>query len=153
MQRSLLYQVGQSGAEAGIDLESWVSDLHLAEELGLESAWCFPAVGESGDFQGSAPEVWLAALAARTERLRLGWGVPGLMPPAKPPLRVAEQAAALDLACQGRLDFAVLPGAAGAEVEVEVVEAAADAAMGEAEPGAPAGWDEGARMLVEMWDA
>lgn len=169
MERSLLYQVGHapssgraSGADASpitnpiakpnADLAAWVADLHLAEEVGLTSVWCFPVAGEEGDFGGSAPVVWLAALAARTERLRLGWGVPGMMPPAKPPFRIAEQAAALDLASKGRLDFAVLPdvgGAAGpADPETEA-ESSEDA-------GADAGddaWDEGARMLVEMWDA
>lgn len=117
-----------------------MADLHLAEEVGLSSVWCFPVAGEGGDFGGAAPEIWLAALAARTERLRLGWGVPGMMPPAKPPFRIAEQAAALDLASKGRLDFAVLPDVGGAAVAPDQ-----DSPDGR--------WDEGARMLVEMWDA
>ncbi len=161
MERSLLYQVGhdqaaprasQAGASArsepNADLEAWVADLLLAEELGLTSVWCFPVSGEAGDFRGSAPAIWLAALAARTERLRLGWGVPGMMPPAKPPFRIAEQAAALDLASKARLDFAVLP-----EIGVDIVATESEEGADSSEATGEGAWDEGARMLVEMWDA
>lgn len=152
MERSLLYQVGEEAASPGQGesrgagaLSAWAAELRLAEELGLTSVWCFPVAGEAGDFSGSAPEIWLAALAARTERLRIGWGVPGMMPPTKPPFRIAEQAAALDLSSKGRLDFAVLPGV-GESTPNHV-------AVTEAESGEERVWDEGARMLVDMWDA
>lgn len=131
MHRSLLYQLG---ASERFDVESFLEEVELAEELGLDGVWCFPASGPEGDFRGSAPAVWVSALASRTRRIRLGWGVAELAPPAHPPLRFAEQAAAIDVASEGRLELALLPGAGVA-------------------PDGVSAWDEGARMLVEMWDA
>ncbi len=130
MQRSLLYQFGHR--EAG-HLDQVVEEVLLAEQLGFESVWCLPAVGEAGDFGLGAPEIWLAALAGCTKRIRLGWGLASMAPPRLAPIRSAEQGASLDLASKGRLDLALLPDAT---VEVDA-----------AEP-----WDEGLRMLVEMWD-
>lgn len=130
MKRSLLYQVG--GPE-GADFETLGREVALAEELGVDTVWCFPTTAEDGSFAGSAPVIWLAGLASRTERVRLGWGVAGQVPPARPPLRVAEQAATLDLASAGRLDVALLP-------EALLEEDGTD-------------WQEGYRMLVDMWDA
>jgi alkanesulfonate monooxygenase SsuD/methylene tetrahydromethanopterin reductase-like flavin-dependent oxidoreductase (luciferase family) len=49
--------------------------------------------------------VFLAYLAAKTENIRLGHGVKLLPFNYNHPVRVAEQAAVLDLVCGGRLDF------------------------------------------------
>ena len=76
-------------------------------------------------------------MASSTEGIRLGWGLSGMTPPERAPIGVAEQAASLDLASQGRLDLAFLP-------DGELIDVA---------PRAASGWDEGIRMLVEMWDA
>jgi len=130
MKRSLLYQLG--GAE-GADFETLAEEVGLAEELGVDTVWCFPSAGEEGDFRDSAPEIWLSALASRTTRIRLGWGLAGMTPPDRPPMRVAEQAASLDLSSEGRLEVALLPD-------------------GELAEGEDAAWQEGFRMLVEMWD-
>ncbi|MEM9174418.1 MAG: LLM class flavin-dependent oxidoreductase [Myxococcota bacterium] len=126
MKRSLLYQVG---GPDGTDFETLAAEVALAEELGVDTVWCFPSSGDDGSFRGSAPEIWLAGLAERTTRIRLGWGIGELLPPDRPPMRVAEQGAALDLASEGRLEVALLP------------------------EGDLAGtWDEGYRMVVDMWD-
>lgn len=128
MKRSILVQIG--GAEA-IDFETLATEVGLAEDLGLDTAWCFPSVADDGSFRGSAPEIWLSGLARRTEQIRLGWGVGEMLPPTSPPMRVAEQGAALDLASEGRLDVGLLPAG-----ELEGTD-----------------WQEGYRMLVDMWDA
>lgn len=130
MKRSILVQTGGGEESAFEDL---LEEVQLAEELGLGSVWCFPAAGAAGDFRDSAPVIWLSALAARTERIRLGWGLPSMLAPKSPPMRVAEQAAVIDLASKGRLDLAFLPD-------------------GELEDGEEGPWDEGMRMLVDMWD-
>lgn len=130
MKRSLLYQVG--GADSA-DFETLVREVCLADELGVDTVWCFPATGEDGGFGGSAPAIWLSALAARTERIRLGWGLADMTPPKTAPMRVAEQVASIDQASGGRLEVGLLPTA-------ELV--------GEGD----LGWQEGFRMLVEMWD-
>jgi luciferase family oxidoreductase group 1 len=62
---------------------------------------------------GSAPEVLLAALAARTQRIRLGSA--GVMLPHYAPLKVAEQFRVLDALAPGRIDLGVgrAPGSDG----------------------------------------
>ena len=135
MRRSILYQLG---ARIGERFDVLLDQVRLADELGLDAVWCFPASDDEGRFRGSAPEIWLSALASRTERIRLGWGMVEMTPPPSPPLRVAEQAAALDLASEGRLEVAFLPdGELPAESEERPEH----------------GWAEGIRMLVDMWDA
>ena len=55
-----------------------------------------------------APFVFLAQVAAQTSRIRLGTGIVTL--PLELPIRVAEDAAVLDLMCGGRLEVGVGPG-------------------------------------------
>ncbi len=130
LKRSILVQIGSSDELA---FEEFREEVQLAEKLGLDSVWCFPTAGASGDVRESAPLIWLSALASQTEKIRLGWGLADMLAPASPPIRIAEQAAALDIASKGRLDLSCLP-------ETELVDA----------PDEP--WDEGIRMLVDMWD-
>ncbi len=130
MKRSILVQVGSADE---LVFDELLTEVRLAEELGIDSVWCFPAAGAKGDFRDSAPSIWLSALASQTERIRLGWGMAAMLAPTKPPMRVAEQGAAIDLSSKGRLDLAFIPDG---ELD-EVV-------------GGP--WDEGMRMLVDMWD-
>ena len=130
MNRSLLYQIGAGGRE---DFSVMLDEIELAEALGIDTVWCFPESGEKGDFLEGAPAIWLSAFSERTHRIRLGWGVAGMAPPAVPPIRLAEQVASIDLASKGRLELAFLP----------------DGILADDETGP---WDEGLRMLVEMWD-
>lgn len=62
---------------------------------------------------GSAPEVLMAAIAARTERIRVGSA--GVMLPHYAPLKVAEQFRVLDALAPGRIDLGVgrAPGSDG----------------------------------------
>lgn len=73
----------------------------LAERLGFDSVW----LGEHHfcDYVLSAPPVVLAAIAARTERLRLGTGVTLLAN--LDPVRVAEDYATLDGISNGRVEL------------------------------------------------
>jgi alkanesulfonate monooxygenase SsuD/methylene tetrahydromethanopterin reductase-like flavin-dependent oxidoreductase (luciferase family) len=74
-----------------------------ADELGMHSAWIgehhFNSLGVL-----SCPDLVLAFIAARTQRLRLAPAVTVL--PLHHPIRVAEQWATLDLLSGGRVDFA-----------------------------------------------
>jgi alkanesulfonate monooxygenase SsuD/methylene tetrahydromethanopterin reductase-like flavin-dependent oxidoreductase (luciferase family) len=74
-----------------------------AEQIGMNSAW----IGEH-HFNGlgvlSCPDLALAYIAARTQRIRLAPAVTVL--PLHHPIRVAEQWASLDLMSGGRVDFA-----------------------------------------------
>ncbi len=136
MKRSLFLQVGGAGS---IDFETLATQVRVAEAAGIETIWCFPATDSEGGFEASASEIWLAGLASRTQRIRLGWVLVGLAPPDAPPLRVAEQAATLDVASGGRLEIGLLPG------DVPDVD-------GLLESDGDRDWQEGYRMLVEMWD-
>lgn len=87
-----------------------------AEELGIETAWVRSykfrrASGTPGfSFPGGLPSplVFLAALAARTSRIRLGTAVVPL--PLENVVRVAEDAAVVDALSDGRLELGVSNG-------------------------------------------
>jgi alkanesulfonate monooxygenase SsuD/methylene tetrahydromethanopterin reductase-like flavin-dependent oxidoreductase (luciferase family) len=130
MKRSILVQIGSAD---DLEFDELLGEVRMAEELGIDSVWCFPAAGAKGDFRDNAPLIWLSALASQTERIRLGCGLAAMLAPTRPPIRVAEQAAAIDLGSKGRLDLAFIPD-------------------GELDDHAEGPWDEGMRMLVDMWD-
>ena len=85
-------------------------DLDVAEyldELGFDELW----VGEhhSASFETiGCPEIFIAAAAERTRRIRLGTGVVSL--PYHNPLMVADRIMQLDHQTQGRVIFGVGPG-------------------------------------------
>lgn len=103
--------LGQSAAEAW---HNYVGDALLAEQLGYDSMFlgehhfCFA----SGN---SSPLTMLAAIAARTERLRIGTSI--ICAPFHNPLRLAEDIAAVDIASRGRFDFGVGVGSQYEEFE------------------------------------
>ena len=80
-----------------------IDEALYAEQLGMHSAWIgehhFGTLGVL-----SCPDLALAYIAARTERIRLAPAVTVL--PLHHPIRVAEQWASLDLLSGGRVDFA-----------------------------------------------
>lgn len=80
-----------------------VDEAIYADKLGMHSAWIgehhFSTLGVT-----SCPDVMLAYVAAKTERVRLAPAVNVL--PLHHPIRVAEQWATLDLLSNGRVDFA-----------------------------------------------
>jgi probable LLM family oxidoreductase len=87
----------------GERLRQVVEEAVLAERVGLD----IYAIGEHHrpDFAASAPAVVLAAIAARTERIRLSPAVTVLS--SDDPVRVYQQFATLDLLSQGRTELLV----------------------------------------------
>jgi putative FMN-dependent luciferase-like monooxygenase len=79
-----------------------------AEALGLDSAWVAQHHFHADEGGLPSPLVFLASVAARTHRIRLGTGIVTL--PLESPVRVAEDAAVLDLISGGRLEFGVGTG-------------------------------------------
>lgn len=78
--------------------------MYEAETLGFDSVW--PAEHHFSEYGYCAsPQVSLAAVAARTKRIRLGTGVVVL--PFHNPIRIAEDFAFLDLMSDGRVDLGV----------------------------------------------
>ncbi|WP_421991407.1 putative FMN-dependent luciferase-like monooxygenase [Roseococcus sp.] len=79
-----------------------------AERCGFDSAWIAQHHFHEDEGGLPAPFVFLGNLAARTSRIRLGTGIVTL--PLELPLRVAEDAAVLDLMSGGRLELGIGPG-------------------------------------------
>lgn len=79
-----------------------------AERCGFDSAWVAQHHFHEDEGGLPAPFVFLSQVAARTKRIRLGTGIVTL--PLELPLRVAEDAAVLDLMCGGRLEVGIGPG-------------------------------------------
>ncbi|HEV2335801.1 MAG TPA: LLM class flavin-dependent oxidoreductase [Stellaceae bacterium] len=84
----------------------------LAEELGFDCVWASEH-HFSPDAWNPSPFPFLAAVAARTERVRLGTYV--LLLPLHNPLRVAEDVAVLDNISEGRVDLGVGVGSSPGE--------------------------------------
>ena len=88
--------------------EGLLDQVERAEALGWDEVWlCEQVFAHDGEAAAALPLA--AAVAARTERLRIGTGVLPL--PLLNPVRVAEDAATLDVLSAGRFDLGVGLGA------------------------------------------
>ena len=92
---SLVDQAEESGLD-GV----WLAERHFAAPKGPTDAFgtAIPSIG-------SVPLVLASAIAARTQRLRIGLAVAVL--PLCHPIRMAEEAATVDQISQGRLEFGI----------------------------------------------
>jgi alkanesulfonate monooxygenase SsuD/methylene tetrahydromethanopterin reductase-like flavin-dependent oxidoreductase (luciferase family) len=87
-----------------------IEAIGYAEELGLDSAWIGQHHFDNTDGPVPSPLVFLATVAERTERITLGTGITTL--PLEDPLRLAEDAAVLDVLSGGRLNLGLGTGGA-----------------------------------------
>src|ERR687897_2914613 len=85
-----------------------IAQIIHAERFAFDSAWVAQHHFHEDEGGLPAPFVFLAQLATQTSRIRLGTGIVTL--PLELPIRVAEDAAVLDLMCGGRLEVGVGPG-------------------------------------------
>ncbi len=92
---------GSSAAEA---LQATVRLAQLAERLGYTRFWLAEHHNSRG-IASSSPAVLIAAVAAATERIRVGSG--GVMLPNHPPLVVAEQFSTLQALFPARIDLGI----------------------------------------------
>ena len=117
-----------------------VNEAIYAEQVGLHSAW----IGEH-HFNGlgvlSCPDLALAYIAARTQRIRLAPAVTVL--PLHHPIRVAEQWASLDLLSGGRVDFAAGRGYDRREYEPLGADFDDNQSL----------FEEGMEIVRRLWDA
>src|SRR3954465_15379310 len=82
-----------------------LNQVALADHLGYDYAWEVEHHFLDEYSHSSAPEVFLAAAAARTETIRLGHGIRQVIPNYNHPARTAEGLATLDIVSDGRVDF------------------------------------------------
>jgi alkanesulfonate monooxygenase SsuD/methylene tetrahydromethanopterin reductase-like flavin-dependent oxidoreductase (luciferase family) len=77
----------------------------LADQLGYHCVWEVEHHGLYEYSHSSAPEIFLAFVAARTQRIRLGHGVTLLPHRYNHPIRIAERVATLDVLSGGRVNW------------------------------------------------
>lgn len=93
-----------------------LAQVELADRLGYDYAWEVEHHFLDEYSHSSAPEVFLAAAAARTRRIRLGHGIRQVIPNYNHPARTAEALATLDIISDGRVDFGIGEGATRLEL-------------------------------------
>jgi alkanesulfonate monooxygenase SsuD/methylene tetrahydromethanopterin reductase-like flavin-dependent oxidoreductase (luciferase family) len=97
-------------------LRDALEQVELAERAGFDCVWEVEHHFLEEYSHSSAPEVFLAAAAARTERIRLGHGIVQIPPSVNHPARVAERVATLDLISDGRVEFGTGESSSAAEL-------------------------------------
>lgn len=88
----------------------------LADKLGYDHAWEVEHHFLEEYSHSSAPEVFLAAAAARTKNIRIGHGIRQVIPNYNHPARTAEGLATLDIMSDGRVEFGFGEGATRLEL-------------------------------------
>ena len=101
-----------AGAPQDIAIRETIEMAQHCEALGYARFWVSEHHG-SQSIVGSAPEILVAAIAARTARIRVGTA--GVMLPHYAPLKVAEQFRVLESIAPGRIDLGLgrAPGGDG----------------------------------------
>ena len=89
----------------------------LGDKVGFHSVWTVEHHFLEEYSHCSNPEVLYGAIAARTQRLRIGYGVRLGPKPYNHPVRSAESAAVLDLLSDGRVEFGT--GRSSTRIEME----------------------------------
>ena len=113
----------------------------VADELGFDHVWAVEHHFLEEYSHCSSPEVFLAAVAAQTRRIRVGHGAVVCVPEMNHPIRVAERAAALDIVSSGRLEFGTARSSTWTELGGFGVDPDATKKT----------WDEFVRVLPKMW--
>ena len=93
-----------------------LAQVELADRLGYDYAWEVEHHFLDEYSHSSAPEVFLAAAAARTKRIRLGHGIRQVIPNYNHPARTAETLSTLDIMSDRRVDFGIGEGATRLEL-------------------------------------
>ena len=98
-------------ADTGTLYRNFIELFKIAEELGFDAGWIAQhhfEDGSKGPGAGASPFTFLSAVAENTKTIRLGTAVVTL--PLENPIRLAEDAATLDLISGGRLELGVSSG-------------------------------------------
>src|SRR5262245_57147261 len=93
-----------------------LAQVELADRIGIDYAWAVEHHFLEEYSHCSASEVFLAAAAARTKRIRLGHGIRQVIANYNHPARTAEAIAMLDLVSNGRAELGIGEGATRLEL-------------------------------------
>ncbi len=93
-----------------------IEQVVLGDKLGIDHAWAVEHHFLEEYSHCSASEVFLSALAAKTERIRIGLGIRQVIPNYNHPSRTAEAVGMLDLISNGRVEFGIGEGATRLEL-------------------------------------
>ncbi len=93
-----------------------LEQVELADRLGFDYVWEVEHHFLEEYSHSSAPEVFLAAVSQRTQKIRLGHGIVNVMPQVNHPARIAERVATLDLISNGRVEFGTGESSSAAEL-------------------------------------
>ncbi len=118
-----------------------VAQAVLGEEVGFSHFWTVEHHFLSEFSHCSAPEVLYGFIAAKTKRMKIGHGVRLLPFPYNHPIRVAEMSAALDILCDGRLEFGTGRSSTRAELEGFGIDPQQTRDL----------WEEALRIVVGAW--
>jgi hypothetical protein len=97
-----------TGASAGLEIPNFdtvVEQIRLAEGLGFTSVWPMRHDQVRGGVPATWPQELMTKIAAATQTIRIGHRLGPTHRHDKGPLDAAEQVAALDLLCCGRLEI------------------------------------------------
>jgi alkanesulfonate monooxygenase SsuD/methylene tetrahydromethanopterin reductase-like flavin-dependent oxidoreductase (luciferase family) len=111
------------------------------EEFGWDAFWTVEHHFLEEFSHCSNPEVLYGAIASRTSRMRIGYGVRLMPAPYNHPVRSAESAAVLDLLSDGRVDFGTGRSSTRLELEGFGIDPHATRAM----------WKEAIGHIVGCW--
>ncbi|MBV1878716.1 MAG: LLM class flavin-dependent oxidoreductase [Pseudomonadales bacterium] len=88
----------------------------LGDKLGIDYAWSVEHHFLEEYSHCSASDIFLSAIAAKTERIKIGFGIRQVIPNYNHPARTAESVAMLDLISHGRAQFGIGEGATRLEL-------------------------------------
>src|SRR5512132_4337029 len=146
MKFSLFYELQISAPSRTSEAQLFhdcVAQAGLADQIGYHCVWEVEHHGLYEYSHSSAPEIFLAFVAARTRRIRVGHGVTLLPFRYNHPLRIAERIATLDILSGGRLNW-------GSGKSSSLVE---QAAFENEIPTLHDQWLEAVEMIPKMWSA
>ncbi|MEU4831897.1 LLM class flavin-dependent oxidoreductase [Streptosporangium sp. NPDC023615] len=115
---SLGYELEVRGRSREVEQRAFqnvIDQVVLGDRLGFDTAWFVEHHFTRGFSHSSAPDLVLAAVSQRTERIHLGLGV--VLLPFQSPIRTAERVATLDVISGGRVEFGTGRGASPLEYQ------------------------------------
>ena len=104
-------------------IKNCVEQAVYAEQMGFDGVWAVEHHALVEYSHMSAPEIFLAAVAARTSRIRIGHAAVCMPFGYNHPVRVAERAAMLDIISDGRLNLGAARGGTAQEMALCGVDA------------------------------